>query len=77
MQATRIATTNTEHGKVSYWMHSENVYRLNEYEPVQYDVYGVPLGARWECSKAHFDAWRKVLIPGEETSLDRALEGAA
>lgn len=36
-QAKRLATVSTENGAVSYWQHKEDVYRLNEYEPVQFD----------------------------------------
>lgn len=48
---------------VSYWLISipgaeSQVYRLTEYEPVSFDIYGVPLGARWECSEAHFARYR-------------------
>ena len=77
INAVRIATvpacSDGSMGQVSYWQHGDNIYRLNEYEPVQFDIYGLPLGARWECSRDHFDAWRNVLVPGEETALDRAM----
>lgn len=49
-QAKRILTIQGESNPVSYWEHGEEVYRLNEYEPVQFDIYGLPLGARWECN---------------------------
>lgn len=60
-QAKRIATVEAtldkSMGKVSFWQQGENVYRLNEYEPVRFDVYGLPLGARWECTRKHYEAY--------------------
>lgn len=62
MIAERISQAlNPDGGLVSYWLVADQVYRLNEYEPVAFDTYGLPLGARWECSKAHFDRYRAQL----------------
>lgn len=61
--AKRVATVNTtsggDMGKVSFWQLGTSVYRLNEYEPVQFDIYGLPLGARWECDASH-PYWRSL-----------------
>lgn len=59
MQAERLATA----GEVSYWLHGGEVYRLHEYETPRFDTYGLPMGARWECSKAHWDQWKDVILP--------------
>jgi len=59
-QAQRVATVSTETGKVSYWQHRTSVYRLNEYETVGFDIYGLPLGARWECEVDH-PYWKQML----------------
>lgn len=61
--AERLATIPTETGKVSYWQHGEEVYRLNEYEPVQFDIYGLPLGARWETNAFHWNDFKRLFIP--------------
>ena len=60
--AIRLSTVNTENGKVSYWEHSEEVYRLNEYEPVQFDIYGVPLGARWETNLFNWAQFKSLFL---------------
>jgi hypothetical protein len=65
--AQRIATVERtpEMGStVSYWQHGSDVYRLNEYEPVQFDIYGLPLGARWECSRGQFDRFYATAFAG-------------
>lgn len=56
--ATRIATYETIQGKTSYWRCGVNVFRLSEYEPVQFDIYGLPCGARWECTFEHWQRFR-------------------
>lgn len=61
IDAIRLATIQGEQNPVSYWQHDGEVYRLNEYEPVQFDVYGVPLGARWECSSANWPTLLELL----------------
>ena len=61
-QAVRLATVHTESSKVSYWQHREEVYRLSEYEPVQFDIYGVPLGARWETNRFHWDQFKTIVL---------------
>ena len=58
----RIATVKTDDGTVSYWSHKEDVYRLREYEPVQFDVYGIPLGARWETNLFHWNQFKSVVL---------------
>ena len=60
--AVRLATIKTHSGKVSYWEVGEEVYRLNEYEPVQFDIYGVPLGARWETNRFNWDQFKRVVL---------------
>jgi hypothetical protein len=49
-------------GSTSYWLLGDQVYRLNEYEPVRFDTRGLPLGARWECDKAQFDRFKNVIL---------------
>ena len=71
-KATRIATIATEYGKVSYWQQKEEVYRLNEYEPVQFDIYGLPLGARWETNFFHWPDLLKLLIPNVADHTNKA-----
>ena len=64
--AVRLATVNTEeHGTVSYWVHNEEVYRLNEYEPVEFDIYGLPLGARWETNFFNWEQFKSVVLPAD------------
>ncbi len=62
--ATRLGTIPTidQTGKISYWLMNDQVYRLNEYEPVKFDIYGMPLGARWECSLSHFEEFQKLFL---------------
>jgi hypothetical protein len=67
-QAKRLATVQTDAGKVSYWEHGEEVYRLSEYEPVQFDIYGLPLGARWETNRFHWDDFKAVVLPAEPST---------
>ena len=61
-QAIRLETVQTDNGKVSYWEHGEEVYRLNEYEPVQFDIYGLPLGARWETNRFHWNEFKQFIL---------------
>jgi hypothetical protein len=63
-QAKRLATIQTDNGTVSYWEHGEEVYRLNEYEPVQFDIYGLPLGARWDMNIFNWPQF-KALYPAD------------
>ena len=60
-QAERILTVAGERNPVSYWQHGEEVYRLNEYEPVQFDIYGLPLGARWETNLFHWNDLKNLI----------------
>jgi hypothetical protein len=57
-EAVRIASN----GSMSYWLLAGEVYRLHEYEAVRFDTRGLPLGARWECAKWQFDAYRDVIV---------------
>jgi hypothetical protein len=50
--ATRLHGSRAE--GVSFWLHKSEVYRLSEYETIRYDIYGLPMGARWECSVANW-----------------------
>jgi len=59
----RLLTVQGEHNPISYWQLGEEVYRLNEYEPVQFDIYGVPMGARWECNLFNWPDLRQLLAP--------------
>lgn len=63
-QAERVATvpacSDGSMGKVSFWQLGDCIYRLNEYEAVQFDIYGLPLGARWECDATH-PYWKALL----------------
>lgn len=67
--AVRLATVATDNGTVSYWQHGEEVYRLNEYEPVQFDIYGIPLGARWETNFFHWPQLKALFGLVESTEL--------
>jgi hypothetical protein len=51
-------TVNPDGGKVSYWLLDHQVYKLQEYEPVQFDTYGIPLGA--QIAYTDF-AWRLAM----------------
>jgi hypothetical protein len=63
-KAVRLATIPADDngGLISYWLLYGEVYRLSEYEPVQFDIYGLPLGARWECSKFHWDKFHAAVF---------------
>jgi hypothetical protein len=63
-QATRLATipTDVPNTFISYWLLDGAVYRLSEYEPVCFDTCGLPLGARWECSKFHWDKFHTAVF---------------
>ncbi len=72
MRAIRLATLQTDNGVVSYWRKNDEVYRLSEYEPVQFDIYGNPLGARWECSLMQWDRFLSAGIMLAEEKNKRA-----
>ena len=59
----RLLTIQGEHNPVSYWRLGEEVYRLNEYEPVEFDIYGLPMGARWETNFFHWPDLLRLLTP--------------
>ncbi len=64
MEATRLVTIPyDDRTKISFWKHNGEIYGLNEYEPVQFDIYGMPLGVRWECSENYWPKLLAVLIP--------------
>ena len=62
VEATRLLTIQGDTNPVSYWQHGEEVYRLNEYEPVQFDIYGLPLGARWETNMFNWPYLRGLIV---------------
>ncbi len=68
-QAKRIETIKTENGMVSYWQNGEEVYRLNEYEIVQFDIYGLPLGARWETNTIHWNQFKNLILNVEVVTV--------
>ncbi len=65
--AVRLLTVQGEHNPVSYWQHGEEVYRLQEYEPVQFDIYGLPMGARWETNVFLWPDLEKMLKHPNQT----------
>jgi hypothetical protein len=60
--AVRILTVQGEHNPVFYWQHGEEIYRLNEYEPVQFDIYGMPMGARWETNAFNWPDLKRLIL---------------
>ena len=60
-----LATVHTDTGTVSYWEHGEEVYRLNEYEPVEFDIYGLPMGARWETNFFNWERFKAIVLPAD------------
>jgi hypothetical protein len=59
--AERLLTLESDAGRTSYWRHGERVYRLQEYEAVGFDIYGLPMGARWEAEWARWPELHALL----------------
>lgn len=62
MKAQPIATTDS----VSYWQIGNDVFRapfpwgVAAMLESNYDVYGHPLGKRWECTRSHWNRFRTI-----------------